>query len=356
MAFDAPADSSPASTPDAPLDTAPISDRLASLSEPDLLAWRETGALPKTLATADPPPAVPAVQAASTDASDPPAASEPATRTPKNAETRKAELQAEIKAALDQKKAIADEIATLQAQATSLRRPVDAPAAPSPAPTPKTLAETIQHPDPTAALMGDTDFFVAFPEATYGDYARYAARHEVATVRLDEQRSQASAAARTAIDARWKTYGERMSAAAAADPAFTSKLSDEVKALKPTFELTADEPMTALHVLADEILDSAIPDQVARYFSEHPDELRRFSALTSQRAVTREFARVEERLAPGTKAPEPVKVVTSASAPPPTLGGKTTDAVDPIEAARKRGDTAEYIRLANERDLKAARA
>jgi hypothetical protein len=61
----------------------------------------------------------------------------------------------------------------------------------------------------------------------------------------------------------------------------------------------------------------------------------------------------------GTSQPEkktaPVKKYTAAPPPATDLGAKDTESADPELAALKRGDTAEYIRLANAREAKAAR-
>jgi len=102
------------------------------------------------------------------------------------------------------------------------------------------------------------------------------------------------------------------------------KLSEDVLALRPVFDLEQGERPTGANFLASAIMAS--PDNAPGllvHFSEHPEDLERISDLTSVHAVLREVGRIEARLegaAPppkerereAPKAPPPVKSVSGA--------------------------------------------
>lgn len=81
------------------------------------------------------------------------------------------------------------------------------------------------------------------------------------------------------------------------------------------------------------ILESDVGPHLAYYFAKHPDEAKRYGAMTPTKAL-RELGRLEDRLAedaddePAAK-PSPKTQVETSKAPPPTARVKDARAVDP---------------------------
>lgn len=300
----------------------------------DVVAYREAKraerATGKPLAAvAGSAPAQPEDQAASTDATPSPA-SEPgkASGHKGNAESRKAELDAEIQALLKQRAELRRDLAPLDAK----------PAVPSPArakesddPEPQLSdfeSDPAKYPDPYTALIRAQ--------------ARWEARQELKAERT--QREQAEAAVKAAEAQKTRAEGFRASIAKAveSDPGFLDAVSDEVKALKPFDALAPGEAMTGLNAIAEELLVSPVAPLLMRHFSERPADLHRIAAL-SPRELLREMAKLETRFesgsAPAKTAP---KVVTNAPTPPTLVVGRGTDSVSDVDAAVKADDVRAY--------------
>lgn len=307
------------------------SEVLASLSEPQLLEWRKTGALPepsKIAAAADPAPAEPVAQAASTDATPEPA-SEPVKKKA-NADTRVQELLADRAAERLRAERAERELQDLKAKSA----PDAKPAASSPA--------------PTGSEFPEYDAYLAqHPGVPYEQYLD--ARSDF---RL-EQRFKADAAQRE-ITSRVEQSRTRVADAIKADPTFVSKLSPEVQGLKPIEALRLDEPATALNALASEVLKSPLTPVLMLHFSEHPEDLARFGAIATPYEFMREFGKLEGQLssAPAQAAPQP-KTQTDAPLPGTTLGSKPATPGDPVLSAIRQHDTGAYIKEMNARELAA---
>jgi hypothetical protein len=85
----------------------------------------------------------------------------------------------------------------------------------------------------------------------------------------------------------------------ASDADFMDRVSPEVSALVPTFELDDGRRPYAKNWIADElVLSPKDAPALMLYLSEHPDELQRIAALKSHREVTRELARLPLEAAP----------------------------------------------------------
>lgn len=148
-------------------------------------------------------------------------------------------------------------------------------------------------------------------EDKFEDYQKFLDAHARWSAR-DEIRQERAAASREAAVARrqqethqvFSKYAERIDTAVKADPDFLSKLSPDVLALEPTSMLSREERPTALNALAEEITRSEHSDKLLVHFTEHPDDLRRFSTL-HPRDFLREFLRLETRL---DTAPAPASV------------------------------------------------
>lgn len=302
------------------------SEVLASLSEPQLLEWRKTGALPepsKIAAAAESAPAEPVAQAASTDATPEPA-SEPA-KPAKGAKARSAELDAEIKE-LNEKLRIRAALREELEQRTPPKEDAK-PAASSPAP--------VEDDFPSFEVV-----LQAYPETTYERYLdarsdfRADKRQQIALIR---ERSQAVVAE-----------------AVKADPTFGSKVSPAVAALKPLEALAPGEPKTMLNELASLAMKSPLLPVLMIHFSEHPEELQRFASIPEKDDFKYEFGKLEGRLssAPAQAAPQP-KTQTDAPLPGTTLGSKPATPGDPVLSAIRQHDTGAYIKEMNARELAA---
>jgi hypothetical protein len=248
---------------------------------------------------------------------------------------------------------------------------------------------------PAAAVepkKGDPEWkrFQAMPDAPKLDEFDSVADHTaamsffIAKAMLAEERSatQATTAqerAQVAQQERFDGFQTRIAAAKEKDPDWGTKLSAEVRALKPYGALAQGEKAGPSNALAEEIVDSPISDQILLHLSAHGDELTRLITMpeaiarmgdgpAQRRAhrehIAREFARLEGRLmstavAPGASAQAEVVVPSPVSkAPPPadtiTRARSTTD---PREAALTKGDFAAFdaIEVERERSKRAAR-
>lgn len=319
-------------------------DALSRMSDTERSHWRLTGEFPADAPAgapaADDPsspeaesaPAAPAEQATSTDVSAPPA-SEPGTPKKSNAETRKAELTAEIKALLRQRDALREELAP--------------PKPPAETPTteakPAPLATAIEHPDPASTALPEDAFFAQYPQATVGDYARYLARYEIARVRAEESATRDR-------DARLQTFKTRLDAVLKDEPEFWSQQHPRVRALPTLDQLRPGETPTALHYAGQEILLAERPADLIRYLSEHPEELDRIqtgSWADGIRAIARISAQLDRPSVPEPVTPRPT---TAAPPVPTTLGSKPAVSVDDAEGAVAAGDFRRYRSAMNRKE------
>ncbi len=350
-----------AAPPQAPVSTG-STDVLAGMSAEQRQSWRLTGTLPSapsdsasppsdsesSLSTAESTPAEPVEQAASTDAPHPPA-SEPGTPKKANADTRKAELKAEIEGLLKQRR----ELQELIARESALRPSPgsDGTAASSPAPAGQTLAQVVDAPDLSAPALSDSDFFARFPDAQAADYYAYRARYEVLRERQVWERGQAQQSLKT-------RFAERMAETIQADPAFWSKQDPRVIALKPLDLLEPGERATPLHYAAQEIVTLAHPARVIAHLTAHPELLESIQHGTPAGAI-RTIARLDATLATPSATPEssagPSGPPVSLAPPPPaTLGKKPAQPVDELTEAIRRGDFTRYRELQNRQEMKRA--
>lgn len=318
---------------------------LDSLSASDLKHWRQTGEIkasptPDQTPAAESSPAEPAEQAASTDATSP-AASEPAKPKSKT-EQRFQELLAD-------RAALREKVESLERRLNERPAPTpDAtPAESSPAPA-RTLDQTITSPDVSRPRMKEAEFFAAHPDAEFGDYADYVANYRIAAA--DQRRSLESSRA-----ARFGAYKAQIDQAVQADPEFLTSLSPRVANLVPLDLLPAGQAPTALNVIAQEVVTSAVAPQLLAHLSTHPTELDRLAQLDTAAAIARAIGRLEAQLASPLAPPQPVVKTTSSAPPPPaTLGSKPTGPADEYADAVKTGDFARFKAAANRRDRASA--
>lgn len=328
----------------APVQTGDVLERMTPEQRTD---WKLTGKLPASeslASSAEAPAAQPVDQAASTDASEPKAASEPAKPT-KNADTRKAQLQAEIKAELARREQIRLEIAREEGRLAALRgSDPDAKSAKSSPAAEEPVAVT--RPKPSEDEIGSKyDSYAAFVE----DLTEW----KVEQREFQSQHKSQRAEQETQLKARVEKFRE----AVAADPEFVTKVHDRVKALVPSSMLPKGQPVNGQSELAERFLKSDVGVPLMRHFSDHPEDLDRIAGLHPDDFYI-ELGKLEAKLSGGVPVPvpaTPTKHVSSAPTPPTTLGNRPADAGDPMKAALARGDFAAYRDLKNKAEIAARR-
>lgn len=343
-----------------------------SLSSDERDRWQETGDLPDRVSIgakktsdvpaassvapetpADSSPAQPEAQAAATAASPDAAASEavkPAGKsTEKGAKARNAELDAEIAGLQDRlklRRTLRDELATLDRPRTDAKSAESSTAKPSEAEWKRYMA------------MADAPKEENFER--FGDFTAAAALF-ITDQRMAEHQTRASAdaAVRSREDGLHR-MGEsataRIQEFAKANPGFDQKVSPELLAVPAaTFMQMNDKPVGPQHVLAEEVLKSEHTGPLLLHFStpEGAQDWARLCRLPNRGDLLRAFGRLEARFDGASASTPAPKTVSSAPTPPVTLGTRTADTADPMDAAIKRKDTAAYIREANRRDLAA---
>jgi hypothetical protein len=235
------------------------------------------------------------------------------------------------------------------------------------APEPKevTLESVIESPDVSKGPIGEGDFFMQFPSAGVGDYARYVTAHalkanDVRAAHHDGVRRQFDA-----INTRGEAFHSKISEAVKADATLQAKMSERVTSLAPLDAVMAgkilgqiphDYEPTGANILAQELVMSENPIPLMLHFSENPADLDRIAALPNTVAIVREMAKLEARLsssaAAGGAVPAP-KTVSNAPAPPPTVGSKPAAPADEIQAAVASNDFERYAQEANRREMAA---
>lgn len=227
-------------------------------------------------------------------------------------------------------------------------------AATVPPPAPRTEAQ------PAADAKPDPTDLTKYPEGHYSlnfmeDLSAWNAR-QVWTAADTKARDSQQQAQRTHAHAERKAaFVDRLSAA---DAGFVPEtISPEVIGLVPVSELELHGLIAQagpLNDVAEALMTSAVPVAVMRHFTEHPEDLRRFAGYRDRSTVLREFGKLEATLA--APLPPPVKTISSAPTPPPTLGTKPTDAADPVESAVARKDFPAYQAAKRARELAALKA
>jgi hypothetical protein len=321
---------------------------LESLSSSELASWRQTGhqfpSTPETPSTptAESSPAAPDAQAVSTD-TQPPAASEPATPKKANAETRKAELKAEIETLARQRADLQREIESLSQSRARPAAPPDAPPVDSSSTTqPKTLDAILASPDPTVPMLSEKEFFETYADATVADLSRYVARYEIARARMQSDRDTAKASRDTA-------FKQALSEAEKADPDYWVKVKPVAVHLVPLDGLPAGKTPQPLNYAAQEILESPIGPAILAHLAAHPETMHELAASDPRQAI-KTIARLEERLAKPVSVAPVVKTTSSAPPPPVTLGSKASMPSDDVDSAVQTGDFQRYKATMNRRE------
>ncbi len=343
------------------LDTLPdtptaYSDAVGSLSPSEKASWRLTGELPQTsdapeadsapadtsapLTEADSSPAAPAVQDVSTDTAPPPA-SEPGTPKKANAETRKAQLNAEIQALLAKKKALETDLAssTRSSQAPDVR-PASSPAQPETL----TLDSVLTTPDLSKPRIPETAFYEQFPDASAGDYIEYVSTYKALSVLQADRHSQTQAQRQSSFEA-------TIRAATTEHPDLPTLLPQPLQYAPPVELLGPGVSAGPLNYVMQEVYEAESPSAVLRYLADHPETVTALAATQSPRETVRMMGQITARVSASSVPPQSVvKTTTSAPTPPHTLGSKAAPPVDEIKAAVAAGNSRRYNELMNARE------
>ena len=323
-------------------------DALGALSVTERSHWRLTGELPSTPAeardteptpdasddAADSSPAQPDGQAASTEVIPQPA-SEPGTPKKRNADSRKAELAAEIQTLLRQR----DE---LKASLTAPRptAPQDVSVASSPTPQPVSLEQVVETPDVSRPALTEGQFFEVFPDASYGQFLSYTARYETRAFAYQQQQAQQ-------VSTQVQSYREK--AAAIPKEALTALPRDVIDA-KPVSLLGPQEQPGVWNYAVQEILDASDSAALVSHLVAHPEDVQAIAATRTPLETIRTVAQINARLSSSVPPQSVVKTTTSAPAPVETLGSKRSAPASEAQAAVAAGDFARYASVMNARE------
>jgi hypothetical protein len=299
-----------------------------------------------------------------------PAAAEPAApaaeTTPDNRRTREEKEQARINEAI--RSGISAETAALKSEIARLQGRLDERGGgkPADAPKPGEPAWKRFHAMPDAPKLEDFDSVAEHTAAMSYFIAEKLQAEQAAAGREDSAR----AAAATAQEARFDAFQGRVTEAKTADPEWSTKLSPEVRALKPFGALAPGETRGPDNFLAELIVDSEIAPAILLHFSGDgliesflamPERIARIADTRARVAAHRDhlqraFAQLEGRLlastaatpgasAPAEAAPSPV---TRAPAPADTITRARSQS-DPRQAALDKGDFAAFDAIEQQR-------
>lgn len=322
-----PAGSSPADA-SAPVPVVTAADH--AVASGDVASFKEARRAERSGKPLETPPAdsssaEPVDQAASTDASTPPA-SEPGTNRRRNSDTRVPELLADRARERERADRLERELAQLRqpAQPSTDAKPAgSSPAAAQP-----------------AAFPSYDAFLATKPDASYEEYldarADFRADQKYRALKAEETHAAERAQLSRTQQERATKFQERITAVTATDPEFISRISPDVLALKPFDALLPGERPSALNAIAEELLSSPLAPQLMRHFTDHPEVLQHLGTL-SPRDLLREMGKLEASF-PDAHAAAPLTPVTGAPAPPTVLGTKPAAPANPIDAAVASGD------------------
>ncbi len=235
-------DSSPVAVVDSPV-------ALSDLTPQERQDWRKSGekptrkaatVLPDTTPSADSSPAAPADPGASTDATSTPA-SEPGTPTRKkqNAESRKAELDAEIHERLTHRRQLEREVAELEARREQVKPPAEVSASP--------------------AAPGPTDEFPEFEEwlTIAGNESKGLGAYTKAVLADSEARKAAEGPIQQAKQTRAQAYVSRMQAVTN-EAEWKATIAPEIRSILPVEHLPAGAPITMANIVAQELFEQLL--------------------------------------------------------------------------------------------------
>lgn len=323
-------------TPDVPVassptpETAPVeSPSLELLTRAERQEWRKTGEIP----TPKPEGSAPSTESSETPKSEPAPASQPdVTRSkPKNADTRKAELQREIQDLLKQRDTLKREV-----------QPGAAPAVPPPASAPAKPEAAKDDPEPTDRLNPATGKpwkdWNEFDQAKRAWDRREAVRTiERSLAAKDQERQTREQAVKLA-----EGWNQRVQAAV-----------KDLGVKQEDYDTQVNEKLGPhmTPVVAQFILESPHGPKVAWYLAENPSIAQQMKTLPPWQAA-RALFRIEQSVSADPSTPTPAPKTTRTSKPAPDLGARNAAPADEEEAAVAQGDFRRFKSVANSRSLR----
>ena len=308
-------------TPDVapvPAPAPPVADLAQMSSVSDYRAVRESLVRESAeRAPGDVPVGVEAPTAAGASAAEPQTDTE---ETPAEAEARerddqgrfrKKNPQNRIDRVVWEREQARQEAAQLRSQLDAMRQRPATPEAPQATP-PSGYAQDAAEQEPRAEHYSDYASFVS-------DQARWAARQEFRALQAREQQQWATQQAERAMQTRASTFADRLDKATETDPELLADIAPEVLSLRPAMSLRQGEQPTGATAIADALLESDVPHMLMRHLSDHPDDLRRITALHPMLAM-REIGRIEARLDTASSGPVPAPSVSQAKPPIQPVG------------------------------------
>jgi hypothetical protein len=257
------------------------------------------------------------------------AASEPAKPSghKSNAESRKAELQAEIDSLLKQRADLRREAAPAPTHpATALPASQPAPAGEAREPQLADFeADPATYPDPYAAYL----------EAR----ADYRADQRVTRALADLEGKQRAQEQDRAVQARATASREKVEAALAAEPTLKDAIAWERFDAVPSSLLKPGEAVNPQNDLAEAVLDSEAPADLMVHLSEQPKDLARLLASASPRMFWRTLGQIEGAMSAPKRATP--KTITDAPEPVPAVGTRVSSLSD-ADAALRANDFSGY--------------
>lgn len=327
-----PAVSSTATEEAAPQSSPPIESWSAAQRD----KWLSSGEIP---AATEPEPAAPEEE--KTSAAEPAESSAPESETGKSqeqrqqgrtrAETRKAELFAEIQDMLRQRHEARQELERVKEELAKAKPAGTKPAA-------ETAPATLENGKP---VPPDEENWTG----TYPELAQANRAYNEAMAAWTAQQTFREHFAKAEQEKRERQQSEKWVSAASAEIKSNPQFKDAINVI--------GEFATRAGV-ADLIKDSDVGVDLVKYLWEHDEDGLRILTLGDKVAIAREFGRIESQLLANKKAPE-TKKISSASRPPTELSGASAAVEDEVDQALKAGDFERYARLQNARDAKSRR-
>jgi len=182
---------------------------------------------------------------------------------------------------------------------------------------------------------------------TYEEYVKAVARHEY-RVASEEGARQAYAHYQAQqhvqkLNGVVEGYRTAYEKASTEEPGFADSVRHITDRLVPSFTLPNDAPRGPMNWLADDLLSyGESAPALLRYFRDNEAEIQRFAALSMPRAVTRELAKIEDRLTAATTGPSVERGVSKA--PPPVTPVTGTPSIANNGAPRNGEDDDAWFR------------
>lgn len=329
----------------------PTSDVLQSMTDEQRQTWKMTGELPEPPKTEEPAPPdtvkepepePPVEEPEPTPAPEPGTSQEkPPEKQFTAAEKRKAQLDADIKEKLRQRKELQSELDILAAQKAEKVAHVPASTAAAEPNRPKPTQNDVKA-DGTPVYATYQDF----NEDLAGWKAEQIVEGRLKADREAQEQAQREAAIKEYNRTAEEKWNKRVAEATKRHPDFV-----EVALSRESLGRIKDGSIVDSFVLNNEL-----GTEVLYHLAQHPEEFQRIASLRMFDGNPDGIAQVAEltklgiSLSPATHSPAQPRT-TSAPAPPTELAAKGLPPLDDAAAALQRGDFTGYRRAVNAREL-----